>query len=94
MSTLNFFLTNKDKYEKIINNINDIINNYKIKNQIDLDNKIKLCELLSKAENNKRICEINILRLCKHIYIEDYIDITPETSKKITYCKKCQLTFL
>ena len=30
---------------------------------------------------------------CKHVYEEDYIDITPDRSQKITYCKKCHRTF-
>jgi hypothetical protein len=30
---------------------------------------------------------------CKHEYIEDYIDIDPDTSKCITYCSICECTF-
>ena len=36
----------------------------------------------------------NILKAeCKHEYIEDLIDITPDRSQKITYCKICSCTF-
>ena len=36
----------------------------------------------------------NILKSeCRHIYEEDYIDITPDRSQKITYCKICHCTF-
>jgi hypothetical protein len=31
--------------------------------------------------------------LCKHEYEEDDVDISPETSKRITYCKICMCTF-
>lgn len=36
----------------------------------------------------------NILKSeCRHVYEEDYIDITPDRSQKITYCKICNCTF-
>jgi len=30
--------------------------------------------------------------MCKHEFVDDYIDIGPETSRKITYCKNCGYT--
>jgi hypothetical protein len=30
---------------------------------------------------------------CKHEYEEDWIDVDPEQSQKITYCKVCNCTF-
>lgn len=30
---------------------------------------------------------------CRHEYEEDWIDIDPEQSQKITYCKICNCTF-
>ena len=30
---------------------------------------------------------------CKHEYEEDDIDVSPDTSKRITYCKVCMCTF-
>ena len=30
---------------------------------------------------------------CKHEYEEDWIDIDPERSEKITYCRICNCTF-
>ena len=36
----------------------------------------------------------NVLKSeCKHDYVEDLIDITPDRSQKITYCKICSCTF-
>lgn len=29
---------------------------------------------------------------CNHLFVDDYIDITPEISKKITYCSLCFLS--
>jgi hypothetical protein len=31
-----------------------------------------------------------ILECCPHNFIEDYIDISPEVSQKITYCSICE----
>ena len=30
---------------------------------------------------------------CIHTYVEDWVDITPERSQKITYCSTCHCTF-
>ena len=30
---------------------------------------------------------------CKHIYEEDYVDITPDRSQKITFCSRCGCSF-
>ena len=33
-----------------------------------------------------------IQSLCKHDFVDDYIDIDCDKSKRITYCKKCEYT--
>jgi hypothetical protein len=40
----------------------------------------------------KNICHTRIKNLCKHEYEEDMIDITPDRSEKIIYCKICEDT--
>ena len=47
------------------------------------------------ANLNEILTNINsILRAdCVHDYEEDYIDITPDHSQQITYCKTCNCTF-
>jgi hypothetical protein len=40
----------------------------------------------------KNICDKNILELCKHTFIEDTIDITPDKSQNIRYCSICEYT--
>ena len=40
----------------------------------------------------KKQCESRINNLCEHDFIDDYIDITPDHSQKITYCKICNFT--
>ena len=40
------------------------------------------------------VCKLTqqIQSLCKHDFVDDYIDIECEKSKRITYCKKCEYT--
>lgn len=40
----------------------------------------------------KTICDVIINKLCEHEFEEDLIDITPDRSEKITYCKICEYT--
>jgi hypothetical protein len=35
--------------------------------------------------------DAQIYSLCQHEFVEDYIDITPDYSKKIKYCVYCEL---
>lgn len=44
-----------------------------------------LCQL-------KELCDQHIRMHCKHDFVDDYIDISPECSQKITYCSICELT--
>lgn len=40
----------------------------------------------------KRQFEFDLLRVCNHEWIDDYIDKTENESQKITYCENCKLT--
>lgn len=40
----------------------------------------------------KNICEKKIKELCVHEFVNDTIDISPERSQNITYCKICEYT--
>ena len=40
----------------------------------------------------KYICDKKIQELCPHDFIDDMIDITPDRSEHITYCKICEYT--
>lgn len=76
-------LTSQLDIEFAITNINKL---NLIQNSVDFKNKLKYINEL------KKICEENIYKLCNHEYEEDFIDITPERSEKIIYCKICQHT--
>ena len=66
------------QYNKDINEINQMLNNQNeyIKQIILLNEKVKQ----------------KIASLCKHEWIVDSIDIDPDRSKTIEYCKICQIT--
>jgi hypothetical protein len=94
---INYFLSTKEKFEKILSNLNEILDVYY---EIQLDNDDTIIENHIK-DYEKKIdeVEININQLnkficlhCEHIFIDDYIDITPDRSERITYCSKCQYT--
>jgi len=96
-----YYLSLKRNYERINNNINSIIDNYH-----EIINKNKnhnfISELLIeineyKNKNNKIkniLNDINtyLLNNCDHIYVEDTIDINPDKSQNIVYCKICECT--
>jgi hypothetical protein len=57
-----------------------------VENNDDFIHKLK-CMRQLKDSIVKKINE-----LCEHNYVEDIIDISPEYSKKITYCEICEHT--
>ena len=67
-----------------------ILRNVLLKSKMDLfrDN-----EIISRIEILKNIVEQRIKSGCKHEYVDDYIDIHPECSQRISYCKKCYSCF-
>ncbi len=43
-------------------------------------------------EEMKKKCNKKILHLCKHNFVDDLIDISPDNSKHIRYCTVCEHT--
>ena len=39
----------------------------------------------------KNLCDQSIYSLCKHEFVSDDIDIDPDKSKTISYCRLCEL---
>jgi len=64
-----------------------------------IDALIKVGYIMEGCEKNddldilNRIIKHFLLIHCQHEVETDHIDITPETSKTIHYCKKCHHTF-
>ena len=94
--------------ESIINsytNILDMMNNiFHKNNNPDISSDIrreifKLMEIrhtydIKKTEIEQQIinCDNDIYKCCDHFFVEDYIDVTPDISKKIIYCTICELS--
>jgi len=98
---INYFLSMKERFEKVLSNLNEIVDVYY---EIQLDNNDTISydyilEQIKDYEKKINETEININQLnklislhCEHIFVDDYIDITPDTSERVTYCTKCQYT--
>jgi hypothetical protein len=48
---------------------------------------------MQKIDEHITSLENTLKSVCKHNYVEDYIDINPDRGTSITYCDKCFLTF-
>ena len=69
---------NTRQYNKDISDINDILNQQ--------DQHIKQLLYLNEKIRSKIRC------ICKHQWLTDTIDINPDRSKTIEYCKLCELS--
>ena len=98
----NFLLTlkeTKSSIAEIKNDINDLNNNFFLE---DKDNiYIKLLKLFDEESILDLIQDLNkfnnlvshkIDNCCNHEWLEDLIDLNPEKSQKISYCKKCEVS--
>lgn len=50
-------------------------------------------DILSLTQKLKVAIDLKLKNDCAHVYVEDEIDLSPEKSKKITYCEKCMSCF-
>ena len=103
-----YYIFCSEKYKEIILKLEDIIEDYELiidytNNEENLD--INHCETFQNEKNKtffidrlncikqlKKNCDSKIHNLCKHEFEDDFIDITPDNSCKITYCTKCEYT--
>jgi len=96
---INFFLLCRKKYDRIIENLDiiidsfqDIIELHELSNPV-LNSEInKIYFLEKKYEINylKEECDKYIFNNCKHDFVTDLIDINPDISKTVHYCKICE----
>lgn len=50
-------------------------------------------EILAQMEKLLQTINQKMKADCKHEYVDDYIDIDPDVSKRVCYCNKCWSTF-
>ena len=97
---INYFLSTKEKLQQILSHLNEIKEIYC---EIEIDDYTVSYDYINEQieDYEKKITETetNINQLhkfislhCEHIFVDDYIDITPDRSEMITYCSKCQYT--
>ena len=56
--------------------------------------EVRIAYEIKKTEIEQEIinCDNQIYKCCEHEFVEDYIDVTPDISKKIIYCTICELS--
>lgn len=87
---INYFLSEKRKLTDVLVYLNEIkIIHYNNKNLIGFKNVNKeIDEINETLFNLDKIIFLN----CEHNFVDDLIDITPDTSKHVTYCTVCEYT--
>ena len=50
-------------------------------------------EILREIESLIKQIDIKVKGECRHVYVEDYIDVDVERSQRVCYCSKCWSTF-
>jgi hypothetical protein len=89
--------------KKKILNITNNLDNIDLEEHKQIYSKIKktfnsdiLDDLICQLSENNYIIEniLNEVCVCEHEWIDDIIDVDPDTSKHICYCIKCEVTKL
>jgi predicted nucleic acid-binding Zn-ribbon protein len=93
MDTLNKLLSDMEDIKKQILSLQ--IDKTKIQQNDVLDDEIHQLEsqLEFKTEQYNNLRQLREYQsLCNHDFVDDLIDLTPDTSKLITYCVHCLYT--
>jgi hypothetical protein len=106
--SLEYYIFCKDRYQEIILHLENVIESYDLiidctntEEKLEMDyynifqpehNKSFFINSLNHVKQLKNICDNKINKLCVHEFENDSIDITPDRSENITYCKLCGYT--
>ena len=95
---INFFLHKKKCYVKILDKLTYIIEMYESlleKNYVSFEDeqqhnfyKKEIQDIQQKID----YCDENLNKYCCHQFVEDVVDLAPETSRHIKYCIICEYT--
>ena len=96
---INYFLFMRSKYNNILDHLECIIDDFdEIENfnaeYMFNENKYFFIERKKYILNLKNLCTQHIQNICNHEFETDTIDINPDESKTISYCKICEYTRL
>jgi hypothetical protein len=84
----------KNKIKHFNNNYFDIkCNNELLNRYLNMFDDIKIYnELICELESLKEFIKDKIKNKCEHDWVNDTIDVNPDSSKNICYCVKCEIT--
>jgi hypothetical protein len=99
---LEYYLLCKKRYIVIIKNLEEIVDNFDLlskKCKFDI-NQVRshknamnfFIKKIQYAREELSGYEELINSLCKHEFVDDLIDIPPDRTEKITYCRFCDFT--
>jgi hypothetical protein len=85
--------------DNIKHDVNNLDNNYFEEDNdklyttlMTIFDEISIEELIQMLSTYKNIVEDKLNNICAHEWIYDDIDIGPESSQRICYCKLCEIT--
>ena len=104
--SLEYYLCSRRAYNTILNELQYIINIHdeieEVNKEICHDyldktfnpslEKNFFIEKEQKITELRDICNDKVMELCHHEFVDDMIDISPDKSQYITYCKICEFT--
>jgi hypothetical protein len=106
--SLEYYLYCRKSYDKILQQLDYIIDTYEDINDTTLFeetlekeyielfnteyNKNFFIQRKNHIEHLRNICNRKVLQLCCHNIVEDSIDISPDKSQTIRYCDICEYT--
>ena len=102
-TTILLFLNNindmKKKFNEIKLSVKKLDNNYFYQDQKNVYNQLldifegpSIQNLTHRLTKCKHSVDHNIKIICQHDWVHDLIDITPDKSQQICYCKNCEVT--
>jgi hypothetical protein len=98
---IEYIKTSRKRMMNIKNNIQFVDNNYfeiicndeLLKRYLNVFDNVKECnELVCDLHRLKDSVKDKIKDKCEHDWVNDTIDINPDSSKNICYCVKCEIT--
>ena len=106
--SVDYYLFCRKSYDKIIGKLDEIINIFEEIEELSIEENdlLKFDIVLSNQTHNKNVfyykkqdmqilralCNKKLIEKCNHEFVEDIIDINPDTSKSIRYCSICEYT--
>lgn len=96
---LNNIYNTKSNITYVKRAINVLDNNYFIEDKddvysqlVNIFDSVAVSDLTRIMTDYKNIVEHKLNNICNHEWVDDNIDIGPESSQAITYCKLCQVS--